>query len=278
MLHKIIKKVHLSDEVVSLDVKAPVIAEKARAGQFVVIRAFETGERIPLTIADSYPDSGIIKLGALKVGKTTYKLSEMEEGDSIIDIVGPLGTPSEIENYGTVVVVGGGVGIAPIYPIVRALKIAGNNVVTIIGAKNKAGLIFIDELKEFSDDFHICTDDGSHGYKGFVSCFLSDFLNENSKKVNRVIAIGPVLMMKAVCDVTKPLGIKTIVSLNPVMVDGTGMCGSCRVEIAGETKFGCVDGPEFDGHLINFDLLQQRLGVYVKEEKEALELWKKTRK
>jgi ferredoxin--NADP+ reductase len=278
MLHKIIKKVHLSDEVVSLDVRAPVIAEKARAGQFVVIRAFETGERIPLTIADSYPDSGIIKLVVLKIGKTTYKLSEMEEGESIIDIVGPLGTPSEIENYGTVVVVGGGVGIAPIYPIARALKIAGNNVVIIIGAKNKGGLIFIDELKEFSDDFHICTDDGSHGYKGFVSCFLSDFLSENSKKVNRVIAIGPVLMMKAVCDVTKPLGIKTIVSLNPVMVDGTGMCGSCRVEVAGETKFGCVDGPEFDGHLINFDLLQQRLGVYVKEEKEALELWKKTRK
>jgi NAD(P)H-flavin reductase len=277
-LYRIIEKKNLTEEVVSFKVEAPVIASKAKAGQFVVIRAFATGERIPLTIADNDFGSGTITLVSLKVGKTTFKLSEMKEGDSIIDVVGPLGIPSEVSYFGTVIVVGGGVGIAPIYPIIRALKKAGNNIVTITGARNKSGLIFAEELSEFSDELHFCTDDGSHGYKGFVSCFLSDFVKENSVKINRVIAIGPVLMMKAVCDVTKPLGIKTIVSLNPVMVDGTGMCGSCRVEVGGETKFGCVDGPEFDGHLVDFDLLQNRLDVYRDEEKEALELWKKKKK
>jgi ferredoxin--NADP+ reductase len=277
-LYRIIKKKNLTKEVVSFDVVAPVIAAKARAGQFVVIRAFENGERIPLTIADNDTESGTITLVNLKVGKTTFKLSELQVGDSIIDVVGPLGTPSEIDKFGTVVVVGGGVGIAPIYPIIRALKEAGNHIVTIIGAKNKSGLIFADEISKFSDELHFCTDDGSHGYRGFVSCFLSGFLEENSGEINRVIAIGPVLMMRAVCDVTRPMGIKTIVSLNPVMVDGTGMCGSCRVEVGGETKFGCVDGPEFDGHLVDFNLLQQRLNVYRDEEKKSLELWKKKKK
>ena len=277
-MYRIIKKKNLTEEVVSFEVEAPVIASRAKAGQFVVIRAFKTGERFPLTIADSDPGSGTITLVNLKVGKTTFKLAEMKKGDSIIDVVGPLGIPSEIGYVGMVVVVGGGVGIAPIYPIIRALKEAGNHIVTIIGARNKSGLIFTEELSEFSDELHFCTDDGSHGYKGFVSCFLSDFLEENSDGINRVIAIGPVLMMKAVCDVTRPLDIRTIVSLNPVMVDGTGMCGSCRVEVGGETKFGCVDGPEFDGHLVDFNLLQQRLDVYRDEEKESLDIWKKKKK
>jgi len=277
-LHKIIKRIQLSDEVVRFDIEAPVISQKARAGQFVIVRAFENGERIPLTIADNDPKSGTITIVILKIGKTTHKLSMMKEGENIIDVVGPLGIPSEIDNYGVVAVVGGGVGIAPIYPIVRALKKAGNYVVTIVGAKNKGGLILKEEISEFSDELHFCTDDGSHGYKGFVSCFLSDFLEENSKKVNRTVAVGPVLMMKAVCDVTRPLGIKTIVSLNPIMVDGTGMCGSCRVEVDGETKFGCVDGPEFDGHLVNFDLLLQRSGIYLNEERESLRLWEKKKK
>ncbi len=277
-MYRIIKKKNLTEGVVSFEVEAPVIASKANAGQFVVIRAFENGERVPLTIADKNPESGTITLVILKVGKTTFKMSEIKEGDSIVDVVGPLGVPSEIGYFGTVVVVGGGVGIAPIYPIVKALKKAGNHVITIIGAKNKSGLIFVEELSEFSNELHFCTDDGSHGYKGFVSCFLSDFLEENSGGINRVIAIGPVLMMKAVCDVTRPLDIKTIVSLNPVMVDGTGMCGSCRVEVGGETKFGCVDGPEFDGHLVDFNLLQQRLDVYRDEEKESMDIWKKKKK
>ena len=277
-MHKIIKRIQLSDEVVRFDIEAPVISQKARAGQFVIVRAFENGERIPLTIADNDPKSGTITIVILKIGKTTHKLSMMKEGENIIDVVGPLGIPSEIDNYGVVAVVGGGVGIAPIYPIVRALKKAGNYVVTIVGAKNKGGLILKEEISEFSDELHFCTDDGSHGYKGFVSCFLSDFLEENSKKVNRTVAVGPVLMMKAVCDVTRPLGIKTIVSLNPIMVDGTGMCGSCRVEVDGETKFGCVDGPEFDGHLVNFDLLLQRSGIYLNEERESLRLWEKKKK
>ena len=277
-MYEIIKRKELTDDVVCFEVAAPVIASKAKAGQFVVVRAFENGERIPLTIADNDIEAGTITLVNLKVGKTTFKLSAMKEGDSIIDVVGPLGTPSEIDNFGTVVVVGGGVGIAPIYPIIRALKKAGNRIIAIIGARNKGGLIFADELSEFSDELHFCTDDGSHGYKGFVSCFLSDFLEENPDKIKRVIAIGPVLMMKAVCEVTRPYRIKTIVSLNPVMVDGTGMCGSCRVEVGGETKFGCVDGPEFDGHLVDFELLQQRLNVYIDEEKKSLDIWKKKKR
>ncbi len=266
----------LSKDVVEFEIEAPIIASKVLAGQFVVIKVSESGERIPLTVAEKNTEKGTITIVVLGVGKTTAVLAEMEEGDEIMDLVGPLGRPSEIEDFGEVVIIGGGVGIAPIYPIAKSLKASGNYVVTIIGAKNKDGLIFIDELTGISDEFHICTDDGSNGYKGFVSCFLDDYLKaDRDKKVKRVIAIGPVLMMKAVCDLTKTFRIKTIVSLNPIMVDGTGMCGSCRVEIAGETKFGCVDGPEFDGHQVNFDLLIQRLGTYIDEEKEAMTLWEK---
>jgi len=270
-LNKIISKSVLSSDTISFNIYSPDIAAKAKPGQFVVIIANKEGERIPLTIADSDPQKGTLNLTILKRGKTTKLLSEFKVGDIIADVAGPLGKNSEIENFGKVVIIGGGVGIAPTLPIIKAMKNIGNHVVSILGARNKEGLIFEDEIKKYSDEFYICTDDGSKGYKGFVSGFLTDYINKKENKaVSRVVAIGPVLMMKAVCDVTKPEGIKTIVSLNPIMVDGTGMCGSCRVEVGGKTMFGCVDGPEFDGHLVDFKLLNSRLNIYCAEEKESL--------
>ncbi len=266
--NKILEKSVLCSDTVSLIIYSPVIAAKARAGQFVIVRASEEGERIPLTIAESYPSSGTINLAILKRGKTTNLLCSLNKGDYITDIAGPLGKPSEIEKFGTVCIIGGGVGIAPTVPIIKAMKEAGNFVISIMGARNCSGLIFEDSIKKYSNQYHVCTDDGSTGYKGFVSGFLTQYLNENpDKKPDRIVAIGPVLMMKAVCDVTSPFGIKTIVSLNPIMVDGTGMCGSCRVEVGGKTMFGCVDGPEFDGHLVDFGLLNSRLNIYCNEEK-----------
>jgi len=267
----ILKKSSLAEDIINFKIFSPVIAGKAKAGQFVVIKANESGERIPLTIADSIPSEGIIDLTVLKRGKTTNMLMTMNEGEVIQDIAGPLGKKSEIENFGNVFIIGGGVGIAPTYPIIKAMKIAGNYVISVLGARNRSGLIFEEEISRFSDEFFVCTDDGSKGYNGFVSGFLSEYLDNNPEKIiNRVIAIGPALMMKAVCDITEPYKIKTIVSLNPIMVDGTGMCGSCRVEVAGRTEFACVDGPEFDGHFIDFKLLISRLNIYCEEEKESL--------
>ena len=278
-VNTVIKKSVLAKDIVSLDIFNPIIASKARAGQFVVVRVFENSERIPLTIADSDPDSGIINLTILKRGKSTQILCNIEEGSIISDIAGPLGKNTEIENFGTVAVIGGGVGIAPTLPIIKAMKKAGNHVITIFGARTVDGLIFTDEAKKYSDEFYICTDDGSQGYKGFVSGFLSEYLDKNAgKKISRIIAIGPALMMKAVCDVTKKASIKTIVSLNPIMVDGTGMCGSCRVEVAGKTKFACVDGPEFDGHEVDFKLLIDRLNIYCEEENTSLDKYTENHK
>ena len=266
----ILKKYEPADDIVSLEIYSPLIASKAKAGQFVVIRANETGERIPLTIADSDSAKGTINLTILKRGKTTNLLSCMNEGEIIKDIAGPLGKKSEIENFGNVIILGGGVGIAPTLPIIKAMKRSGNHVISILGARNREGLIFEEEIKKFSNEFYICTDDGSKGFKGFVSEFLSGYLKrESNKPINRVIAIGPALMMRAVCEITKPFNLKTIISLNPIMVDGTGMCGSCRVEVSGKTKFACVDGPEFDGHLVDFKLLISRLNIYCEEEKES---------
>ncbi|MBN1299072.1 MAG: sulfide/dihydroorotate dehydrogenase-like FAD/NAD-binding protein [Actinobacteria bacterium] len=268
--NRIIDKSILGSDTVSFTVYCPVIAKKAKAGQFVVIRARNEGERIPLTIADRDPAKGIINITILKIGKTSRLLSSFEPGDIIPDIAGPLGKPSEIENFGTVVIIGGGVGIAPTLPIIKTMKEAGNYVISVIGARNCNGLIFKEAIKTHSDEFYTCTDDGSEGFKGFVSDFLIEYIKQHpDKKIDRVVAIGPVLMMKAVCDVTRPYGLKTIVSLNPIMVDGTGMCGSCRVEVGGKTMFGCVDGPEFDGHLVDFKLLSSRLDIYREEEKTA---------
>lgn len=251
-------------------IRAPHVAKSAREGQFVVIRAYEKGERIPLTIADADRDKGTVTIIFQVLGKTTKYLSLLEVGDEISDFLGPLGKPSEIKDFGTVVALGGGFGTAVLYPIVRALKETGNNVIVINGARNEKLLILEGELKELSNEYYVTTDDGSKGFKGFVTDLLQKLIEEG-KKVNRVFAVGPVLMMKAVSDLTKKYGIKTQVSLNPIMVDGTGMCGGCRVEVDGETKFACVDGPDFDAHKVDFDLLTKRLRMYRDEEKASLD-------
>jgi len=230
----------------------------------------ERGERIPLTVAGSDREKGSVTIIFQEVGKTTKLLGTLEEGDEILDFVGPLGKPTEIENFGTVMTLGGGFGTAVLYPLVKAIKEKGNYVITAIGARTKDLVILEDEMREISDEVYITTDDGSYGRKGFVTEVLADFLKEG-RKIDRVFSVGPVPMMKATANVTKPYGVKTIVSLNPIMVDGTGMCGACRVEVGGKTKFACIDGPEFDAHEVNFDLLMKRLGMYREEEKASLE-------
>jgi len=256
-------------------ISAPEVARKAKAGQFVIVRVVEEGERVPLTIADYDRDEGTITLIFQEVGKTTMHLGTMEVGDKLVSFTGPLGKPTEIEHYGTVVCVGGGVGIAPIYPIARDLKAAGNEVISIIGARNVDLLFWEDKIRSVSDEVIVCTDDGSYGRKALVTEPLKELL-EQRKDVERVWAIGPAIMMKFTSLTTQPFGVKTIVSLNSIMVDGTGMCGSCRVEVDGETCFACVHGPEFDGHEVDWDLLLARLRVYLDEEKLALERWQAT--
>ena len=267
IMHKIIKKRELASKIFDIEILAPRIARKARAGNFVIIRIDEEGERIPLTIADWSKDKGTIEVVVLEAGATTKKLNSMKEGDYIIDCIGPLGNPSEISNFGKVVAVGGGVGIPAIYPIIKALKEAGNYIISIIGARSSNLIIYEDEVGEFSDELYIATDDGSNGIKGFVTGPLKSIIEK--ERIDRVIAIGPAIMMKNVSKITD--GIKTMVSLNSIMVDGTGMCGACRVEVGGETKFTCVDGPEFDGHLVDFDLLLSRLNMYKDKELVAYE-------
>lgn len=267
-MFKIIEKQDIGENMALFEVQAPKIANKAQAGQFVIVRIAEKGERIPLTIADYDRKKGTITLIFQEVGCTTKKMRMLEAGNNLLDLVGPLGEPTEVENFGTVVCIGGGVGIAPIYPIAKALKEAGNRVISIIGARNKNLLFWEDKMQAVSDELFITTDDGSLGQKGFVTDVLKQLLE--NEKIDRVWAIGPMIMMKFVCQVTKPAEIKTIVSLNPIMVDGTGMCGACRVQVGDETKFACVDGPEFDGHLVDFDLAMRRLAYYKDEEKRAL--------
>lgn len=251
-------------------VEAPKIARKRKAGQFVILRVTESGERFPLTIADSDPDAGTITIIYQVVGKSTRILGGMDVGDSILDVVGPLGHPTEVHNVGHVVCVGGGVGIAPVYPIACAMKAAGNRVTAIISARTKELLILEEEMRKAVDELKIATDDGSYGIKGFPTQILQDMFAANVK-IDEVVAVGPVPMMKAVCNTTRAPGIKTIVSLNPIMVDGTGMCGGCRVMVGGETKFVCVDGPEFNGHEVDFDLLSKRLRAYTELERQSMD-------
>ena len=274
-MFKIVKKERLASNIVRLEVEAPYIARKRKPGQFIVVRVNESGERIPLTIADSDTEKGTITLIVQEVGKTTFLIGDLEEGDAFSDVIGPLGVPTHIEKFGTVVCVGGGVGTAVVYPIAKGMKDAGNRVIFIIGARSKDLLILEDEAKALTDEVIITTDDGSYGKKGFVTDALKEVIDR--EKVDMVVAIGPAIMMKAVSDLTRGYGIKTIVSLNSIMVDGTGMCGACRVEVGGETKFVCVDGPEFDGHLVDFDLLMKRQRTYIEEEKCALELYLKSK-
>jgi len=274
-MYKIIKKVELAPNIKLIEVNAPEVARKAKPGQFVIIRIDEKGERFPLTLAEWEPTKGTITIIFLEVGVSTRKLGALRTGDEILDVVGPLGNPSDIKHYGLVAVVCGGAGTAAAYPIAKALKEAGNQVVSIIGARTEELLILEDEMRNLSDELYISTDDGSTGYKGFVSDVLR-MLIEKGYRFDIVYAIGPPLMMKATADVTKSHSMKTIVSLNSIMVDGMGMCGACRVSVGGETKFACLDGPEFDGHLVNFDELIQRLRVYLSEEKLAAELYEKS--
>jgi len=265
----IVKRREMAQGTVVLnEIEAPLIAAKAKPGQFVILKANETGERIPLTMADTDPDKGTITIIFMVVGKSTALFAGLREGDAYLDVIGPLGKPTHIEKLGKVVCVGGGTGVAVLHPITRALKAAGNTVTCIIGARTKDLLILENEMKAASNDLRVCTDDGSYGHHGFVTDVLKTVLTENPD-MKLAVAIGPVPMMKACSAVTKEFGVKTLVSLNPIMVDGTGMCGGCRVSVGGRTKFACVDGPEFDGHEVDFDELTLRLRAYTEHEKES---------
>jgi len=274
-MFKIVEARFLAENIKLFEIEAQQIAKKRQAGQFVIIRLDEHGERIPLTIADSNTDKGTITIIVQGVGKTTKALNDKDKGDTIMDVVGPLGTPSHIDKFGTVVSIGGGVGTAIAYPTAVAMKKAGNYVITINGARTKDLVILEDEMKSVSDEAYVTTDDGTYGFHGFVTQKLQGLIDQG-KKIDFVLAIGPIPMMKAVADVTRSHKIKTVVSLNPIMVDGTGMCGGCRVIIDGKSKFACVDGPEFDGHQVNYDLLVQRLQTYLKEEKQSKKLYDKS--
>lgn len=251
------------------EIKAPLVARKAQPGQFVIIRLNETGERIPLTIADYDRELGRVTVVVQEIGFTTKSMGKLEAGDYLQDFIGPLGNPSELRKDGTVVCIGGGLGCAPLYPQVRAMHENGVNVITIVGARSAEHLILTHELGHYSNQLHIATDDGSRGRKGFVSDILKELI-EQGTPIDQVIAIGPMIMMKVVADVTRPYKIPTTVSMNSLMVDGTGMCGSCRVTVGGETKFACVDGPEFDAHLVDFDEQMKRAAIYRDEEARAL--------
>ncbi len=265
-MYKIIKKQDLAPNITRFSVEAPEVARSRKPGQFVVIRAEETSERVPLTIVDSDPEKGTIDLIIQKAGFSTTRLVGFKVGDEFLDVLGPLGRPTDMEKYGTVVCVGGGVGTAVLYPIVKGLKEAGNEVITINGARNKELLILEEELGAISDELIITTDDGSYGVKGFGSTVLQGLI-DNKKNIDLVVAIGPTMMMKAVAEVTRPYKIHTIASLNAIMIDGTGMCGGCRVTVGNEVKFACVDGPEFDAHLVNFDEQIAKHHYYDKEQK-----------
>jgi ferredoxin/flavodoxin---NADP+ reductase len=267
-MNKILEKEFLTPQVFRMKVEAPAIARKRKAGQFIILRASEQGERIPLTIADGDADAGWIELVVQAVGKTTTDLSRLDPGESIPDLAGPLGRPTHIEKYGTVVMVGGGIGIAPAHPIALAMKAAGNRVISILGGRTKELVIMERKMRAASDEVIITTDDGSYGAKGLVTDAIKKLVADGVK-IDLVIAIGPPIMMKFVSLLTKEFSIPTMVSLNTIMVDGTGMCGGCRVTVGNESKFVCVDGPEFDGHLVNFDEMMQRLGMYREHEKQS---------
>jgi NAD(P)H-flavin reductase len=269
-LYKVLLRQDLVPNIHLFKFEAPDVARKAQAGQFVIVRTDEKGERIPLTIADWDDKEGSVTVVFMEVGATTRELAGYNAGESIADFVGPLGRPTDIEKFGSVACVAGGVGVAVITPIARAMKRGGNKVISIMGARTKDLIFWEERLRAFSDELIVTTDDGTYGRKALVTEPLKELLQGN-EKVSRVIAIGPTNMMKFSALTTQPFGVKTIVSLNPIMVDGTGMCGSCRVSVAGQTKFACVDGPDFDGHQVDWDLLLNRQRVYLEEEKRATE-------
>ncbi|MHB8828878.1 MAG: sulfide/dihydroorotate dehydrogenase-like FAD/NAD-binding protein [Syntrophales bacterium] len=272
-MYKILHIEQLVPSIHLFKVEAPEVAKKAQAGQFVVVRLDEKGERVPLTFADWDEKEGTVTIIFMEVGTTTRRLARMKAGEFIADFVGPLGVPTHVEKFGTVLCVAGGVGVAPIVPIARALKQNGNKVITIMGARSKNLLFWEDRLKDASDKLIVTTDDGSYGRKALVTEPLKEIL-ESGEKIDRVIAIGPGIMMRFCAETSRPFGVKTIVSLNPIMVDGTGMCGCCRVAVGGTTKFACVEGPDFDGHQVDWALLAARQRTYMAEEKQSLEQWR----
>ena len=267
-MFKIVKKERLNEQVTLMEIDAPLVAKKAQPGQFIIFRIKDGGERIPLTIADYDREKGTVTIIFQKVGKTTKELDTLNEGDYILDFVGPLGTASHLEGYKKVAVIGGGLGTAIAYPQAKELSRLGAEVHSIIGFRNKDLVILEDKVNAVSDKTIVMTDDGSNGNKGFVTNALKELI-DSGENYDMVIAIGPLIMMKMICELTRPYGIKTIVSMNPVMIDGTGMCGGCRVEVGGETKFACVDGPDFNGHLVDFDLAMRRQQMYKKHERES---------
>jgi len=270
-LNKIISKKQLSDDVFMMRIEAPLIASERSPGQFIILQIDTNyGERIPLTIANADPQEGSITIVFQAVGGTTNRLAALNEGDFIENLVGPLGRPTHIEKFGVVVCVGGGIGVAPLYPIVQGMKQAGNRMIVIMGARNKSLLILENEMRALADELIVCTDDGSYGRKALVTAPLKE-LCERDPKPNLAVAIGPPIMMKFCAETTRPFGVPTVVSLNTIMVDGTGMCGGCRVTVGGKTRFVCVDGPEFDGHLVDFDNMMKRLKAYKQQEDKARE-------
>ena len=274
-MYRIVTKEALKPTVILYEIEAPMVARKAQPGQFIILRVDENGERIPITIHDYNREKGTVTIIVQTVGATTEKLSHKQQGEYLHDFVGPLGKPTHIEKKGTVICVGGGTGIAAMHHIAKGHSRIGNKVVGIIGARNKDLLLFEKELASFVDELLISTDDGSYGHKGLVTDLLRDRL-ESDKDVFEVVAVGPVPMMAAVANTTRPYGVHTTVSLNPIMVDGIGMCGACRVTVDGKTKFACVDGPEFDGHKVDFDELRRRLGAYRDQEKVSIDQYRST--
>lgn len=270
MSYTILEKKQIAPQVHLMKVLAPDVAKAAKAGQFIILRIDETSERIPLTIADFDAGEGYVTIIFQEMGKTTKQLAKMTDRDVLLDFVGPLGKPADVRKLGTVILVGGGVGIAPVYPQVKAYRDAGNKVISVIGARNKDLLILEDEMQAASDELYIATDDGSKGHHGFVTDVAKKIL-DSGEKIARIVVIGPPILMKVAAGMTAPYGVETIVSLNPIMIDGTGMCGGCRVSVGGETKFACVDGPEFDAHKVDFNLLMSRLGLYRPEEAQCQE-------
>ncbi len=273
-MYKIIDKQTLGPNLTLYEIEAPRIAKTRKCGQFAIVRSFKHSERIPLTVADVNYEKGTITLIVQTVGKSTLEMTQLQKGDSFQDVAGPLGKPSHIEKYGTVVVIGGGLGTAVVYPQVIALREFGNRIISIIGARTKELLILQDMLEAVSDRLILTTDDGSIGKKGLVTDALKELIDDPDTSVDAIYCAGPVIMMKAVSNLTKPFNIPTIVSLNPIMVDGTGMCGGCRVTINGQRKFACVDGPEFDGHQVDYDELMDRLTTYKNYEEKTLNQYK----
>ena len=272
-MNRILGKRQLAAEVFELRVAAPDIARERRPGQFVILQLdSDFGERIPLTIADADPAEGSITLIFQTVGKTTHRLALLNEGDRIENLLGPLGRPTHIEKVGTVVCVGGGIGVAPLHPIVQGMRAAGNRLIVILGARNKSLLILEDRMRALADELIVCTDDGSYGRKALVTLPLKEVC-ERQPPPDLAVAIGPPIMMKFCAATTRPFGVPTVVSLNTIMIDGTGMCGGCRVTVGGQTRFVCVDGPEFDGHQVDFDNMMKRLGAYKRHEDQAHEKW-----